>query len=122
MSRTSTPPICTLPLSTSQNRGIRAAAVDLPPPEGPTRPTTAPSGTVKDTWSNAGRAAPGYRKVTSVKVMVWPRGRLGAAALGRGWLLRISSIFITASSASMTDSEAYMIRLIMPPQAGANRA
>src|SRR5699024_12327964 len=43
----SAPPTVTLPLSVSQNRGIRLAAVVLPPPEGPTRATTCPGRTEK---------------------------------------------------------------------------
>ena len=58
MSHTSTPPTVTLPLSTSQNRGIRLAAVVLPPPEGPTRATVCPGSAVKVTWDRAGVSDP----------------------------------------------------------------
>ena len=41
-SRTSAPPIRIAPESTSQNRAISFARVDLPPPDGPTRAVTVP--------------------------------------------------------------------------------
>ena len=55
---TSTPPTFTTPEVASQNRGIRLAAVVLPPPEGPTRATVCPGSTVKERWERAGEAAP----------------------------------------------------------------
>mgnify|MGYP007134845489 CR=1 FL=1 len=56
--RTSAPPTFTMPEVTSQKRGIRLAAVVLPPPEGPTRATVRPGSTVKETWERAGVSAP----------------------------------------------------------------
>ena len=56
--RTSTPPTFTAPEAVSQNRGIRLAAVVLPPPEGPTRATVCPGSAVKETWERAGVSAP----------------------------------------------------------------
>ena len=58
MFRTSTPPTSTAPELTSQNRGIRLAAVVLPPPEGPTKATVCPGSAVKETWDSAGVSAP----------------------------------------------------------------
>ena len=58
MSRTSTPPTSTAPEDTSQNRGIRLAAVVLPPPEGPTRATVCPGSAMKETWDKAGVSTP----------------------------------------------------------------
>ena len=53
-----TPPTSTVPVSASQNRGIRLAAVVLPPPEGPTSATVSPGSAVKETWDRAGDCAP----------------------------------------------------------------
>ncbi len=56
--RTSTPPTLTEPVVTSQKRGIRLAAVVLPPPDGPTSATTWPGSAVKETWERAGVSVP----------------------------------------------------------------
>ena len=58
MSRTSVPPMRTLPAETSQKRGTKLAAVDLPDPLGPTSATVEAAGAANVTPSSAGAAAP----------------------------------------------------------------
>ena len=55
---TSTPPTSTVPEVASQKRGMRLAAVVLPPPEGPTSATVCPGSTVNETCERAGTSAP----------------------------------------------------------------
>ena len=53
----SSPPIDTLPASTSYSRSSRLSSVDLPAPEGPTMATTVPGRASKLASSSTGRAA-----------------------------------------------------------------
>ena len=55
MSRTSTPPIETLPSETSQKRATNRVSVVFPEPEGPTKAVRLRSGHVKLTPCSTGR-------------------------------------------------------------------
>ena len=85
-SRTSTPPTRTEPSSASKNRRMSAAMVDLPPPEGPTRPVMLPEGSRKLTSSSArGPSGPAYEKDTwenSTLASCGSRGSAGSARSG----------------------------------------
>ena len=83
MSRTSAPPISTLPASTSHRRETRLAIVDLPEPEAPTsavtRPASARNETPRSVFSVSSAFAPfPYPKTTSRSSTVDPFGAMGA--------------------------------------------
>ena len=65
---TSTPPMLTTPSSASQKRAASLAAVDLPPPLGPTKAVTSPSFATNETFERT-FSPPSYEKVTLSKEM-----------------------------------------------------
>ena len=108
--RTSTPPTSTTPDAASQKRGIRLAAVVLPPPEGPTSATVCPGSAVKEDMGEGGdfrtvigKADVPERNLVAVRrLRVRGYRRVGASITG--------AMRLSAAPASIIPLEANMMR------------